>query len=142
MTKMQEWIERGLARKGRNAAADLARALGVTPDKVSRMRRGERKPTLEELPVIEAFLGERAPGRPADDNVEHWIAVNLHSARKEAEQALQQTTLHYLIYYVSRIGDQLERIAQALEAQSRPSGAETMPADRRPSRSMGRPPAD
>lgn len=45
--------------RGKRAA--LAEALGVTPDKVSKMLAGTRKPQAEEIPTILAFFGEADP---------------------------------------------------------------------------------
>jgi len=153
--KMHEWIDRGLTRRGRSAAAELARVLGVSADKVSRMRKGERRPTAEELPLIEVFLGEKAPTRPPhpstsahepgrvdhDSNIERsqWIARNLLGT-PEAQQLL----LHYMVFYASKIADCLERIVSLLERESESRGREDdhltdvsdakAPRERRPTR--------
>lgn len=58
---MHEWIDGGLKQPGKKAAV-LARLLGVKPDKISKMRAGTRQPQARELPIIEKYLGERAPG--------------------------------------------------------------------------------
>lgn len=128
LSEVAEWIDRGLTRKGPGAAAELARILGIGADKVSKMRKGDRKPRANEIHAIEEFLGERAPGRPAADRPERWIALNLPDIRRDTEQVLQQMAhLPFLIFHVSRIGEQLERIAEALEALSE---AETAPEPR------------
>jgi transcriptional regulator with XRE-family HTH domain len=136
--KMHDWIDRGLTRRGRNAAAQLSRALGVSADKVSRMRKGERRPTAEELPAIEAFLGESAPIRPAavDDDADRtsWIERNMLGDR----EAAQQKTLNFLVYYTSKIAAGLERIALLLEhEQQRSSDADAAP-EGKPARSRNK----
>lgn len=62
-TNVANWIDIGLARLGRGAATRLANLLNLSPDKVAKMRHGERQPKATELPVIEQFLGEAAPMR-------------------------------------------------------------------------------
>src|SRR5262245_41871496 len=57
-----EWIKRGLAKPGKSGK-DLARMLGVGEDIVSKMRTGKRQPKAEEIPLMEAYLGEPAPTR-------------------------------------------------------------------------------
>ena len=136
--KLHDWINTRLTRRGRNAAAELARALNLSADKVSRMRKGERKPTALELPAIEAFFGESAPFRPpADDDPDRvrtiWIERNMLGER----EAAQQKALHYLVYYTSKIANELERIASLLEDRQRPSDADAPPAGK-PSRSRSK----
>lgn len=56
-----KWISQGLARKGRGGGSELARLLGLSTVKISKMKSGERDPQAEELPIIESFFGETAP---------------------------------------------------------------------------------
>ena len=58
--KMEKWLDQGLGKSGKSGA-ELARLLKIKPDKVSKMRKGARRITAEELPVIEEYLGEPAP---------------------------------------------------------------------------------
>jgi DNA-binding transcriptional regulator YdaS (Cro superfamily) len=56
-----EWLNERLANdRGKRAA--LAVALGIGPDKVSKMLSGTRKPQANEVPTILAFFGESADG--------------------------------------------------------------------------------
>jgi hypothetical protein len=58
-----EWLDTGLRQRGRSVAA-LARALEIDPTKVSKMRRYPgRRPSAYEIPLIEQYLGEKAPAR-------------------------------------------------------------------------------
>lgn len=57
------WISRGLKRKGRGAGSELARRLGISPVKVTKMKLGVRDPQAEELAIIESFLEEPAPSK-------------------------------------------------------------------------------
>lgn len=114
--KVHEWIDRGLNKRGRNAAAQLARILELDKSAVSRMRRDRRKPTHEELDKIEAFLGEKAPTRRVEDDDpdakrDRWIARNL----LDTPHAMQQKTLNYLAYSTNKIAEELGRIASLLE---------------------------
>lgn len=56
------WIDEGLNQEGKTAA-ELARHLGISQEKVSKTRHGTRRPTAEELPIIEWYLGTNSPGR-------------------------------------------------------------------------------
>ena len=51
-----EWLRERLG-NDRGKRAKLAKELGVSPDKVSKMLAGSRKPQADEIPVIYAFFG-------------------------------------------------------------------------------------
>jgi hypothetical protein len=60
------WMRRGLNGKGRGARAELARRLNVRTDAITRMQNVEpgketRMIRTHEVPIIEEFLGSKAP---------------------------------------------------------------------------------
>lgn len=55
-----EWLKERLG-NDRGKRAQLAKALGISPDKVSKMLSGSRKPQAEEIPIIHAFFGASHP---------------------------------------------------------------------------------
>lgn len=54
------WLDAKLNEPGKSGA-DLARKLTLAPDKVTKMRKGVRRPTATEMPVIEDYIGELSP---------------------------------------------------------------------------------
>jgi len=58
--EFRHWLDQHLSRPDKKAA-ELARLLNIGPDKVSKMRSGDRQPKAAELPLIERYVGERAP---------------------------------------------------------------------------------
>jgi hypothetical protein len=64
--ELHEWIDSELKKPGKRASG-LAKKLGVTADKISKMRKGTRQPQARELPIIEAYFGQRAPVVLASD---------------------------------------------------------------------------
>ena len=66
--EFSKWITSGLKQPGKKAA-ELARLLGISPDKISKMKKGEREPKYGEIPIIEDDLGikfsSRRTGRAA-----------------------------------------------------------------------------
>jgi len=118
--KLHEWLDQGLTKRGRNAAAELARILELDKSAISRMRKNRRKPTYQELDKIEIFLGEKAPTRRLEDPAaerDRWIERNL----LDAQGALQQNTLNYLAYSANKIAEELARIASLLERRDQRS---------------------
>jgi hypothetical protein len=63
LAKFARWFDSALAKKGRGANHALANLLHVPDDRVSKMRKGERKPQASELPIIEEFLDDLSPLR-------------------------------------------------------------------------------
>lgn len=55
-----KWLQKRLG-NDRGKRAQLAERLGVSPDKVSKMLSGTRKPQSQEIPTILAFFGEGEP---------------------------------------------------------------------------------
>lgn len=65
-SNLANWIDQGLARKGRGAVTELANRLNLTTDKISKMRDGGpngRRPRASELPIIEDYFAEPSPAR-------------------------------------------------------------------------------
>lgn len=62
-----EWIKQRLTGR-RGEQAELARAIGVTPDVVSKILRGERRVQAHEIPKILAHFSEITP-------IEHDLTV-------------------------------------------------------------------
>ena len=58
--RFAEWLDPLL--KSRNAS-QLATALTLEPDKISKMRYGLRRPQPGEVPIIEGFVGQQWPER-------------------------------------------------------------------------------
>jgi hypothetical protein len=69
------WIDEGLTRAGHGAVAELARRLGLSTDKVSKMRSGHRRPQASELPRIEEFFGELSPKENAHGEAGRGMAT-------------------------------------------------------------------
>jgi hypothetical protein len=58
------WLKHNLDSAGHGAAAELARRLRISNDKISKMMRADekaRKPQAHEVPLIEDFFGELSP---------------------------------------------------------------------------------
>jgi transcriptional regulator with XRE-family HTH domain len=55
------WIAEALARTGKTQKG-LAQALGLDPASANRLTKGTRRLKASELPLVERYLGERAPG--------------------------------------------------------------------------------
>jgi phage repressor protein C with HTH and peptisase S24 domain len=93
--ELHAWIDSQLNRAGKGAAARLARALNLKPDKISKIRSGERQVKAPELRKIEHFFDEEAPmarqlvetrALSQSEEQEHHGAMRLNSLRDEIPQ--------------------------------------------------------
>lgn len=83
MTNYARWIDQGLKKPGKSGS-ELGRILNLTRDKISKMRSGARQPRADEIPLIEQYLGERAPHRKRLAG-----APPLPAAKSKAARALE-----------------------------------------------------
>lgn len=70
--RLAAWIDTVLrqGRSGGKTNKGLARELGLDPTQITRMRKGERAFRVHEIPVIERYLGEKAPGLGGREQVQ------------------------------------------------------------------------
>jgi hypothetical protein len=73
--RLASWIDTALreGRRGGLTNKGLARELGLDPTQVTRMRKGERAFRVHEIPVIERYLGQKAPGLGGREQVQRVI---------------------------------------------------------------------
>lgn len=91
LDKHQQWVADGLEQPGKNQS-DLARHLGLTPDKINKIVRGKRRVKAHEIEAIAAYLGIPAPTDA--DVAEYQEFLKLYrgasaEARKSAEITLR-----------------------------------------------------
>jgi hypothetical protein len=67
--KFDEWLDTRLREAPRGAAAELAKILKIPPDRITKMRRGDRQPQANEIRKIESYFNQSAPLGDAFDSL-------------------------------------------------------------------------